>query len=163
MGPAADRGEAGLREKTRQRKVKSAQVRSNGWHRFAQLCTYSSVQAAAPPSNQSTQIFFSYIFHLALFQPPSRSLTPHLAHICTGERTAVRRTHVGGRPESQVSPAVSVSVAAAAGGGGGAVDGWRSDGAGPAGLLSGEADSKQANTHARTHGKKRKKKKQDFC
>lgn len=48
--------------------------------------------------------------------------------------------HVGGRPESQVCLA-----------GGRTVDGWRSDGGGPAGLLSGETDSKQANRHTHTH------------
>lgn len=42
--------------------------------------------------------------------------------------------HVGGRLESQVCLA-----------GGKTVDGWRSDGGGPASLLSGETDSKHAN------------------
>lgn len=60
--------------------------------------------------------------------------------------------HVGWRPESQVCPA-----AAAAAGGGGTVDGWRSDGRGPVGLLSEKADSKQTNTC--THTEKRKKEK----
>lgn len=104
-------------------------------------------------------------FFLSFFSLPFRSfsITPHLAHICTGERTAVRRMHVGGRPESQVCPAAAASAAAApaaGGGGGGTVDGWRSDGGGPAGLLSGEVDSKQANTHAHTQTEKKERKKE---
>lgn len=95
--------------------------------------------------------FFSGCFFL-LFStlPPSHS-SQRLTHICTGERTAVQRMHVGGRLESQVCPG---AAAAAAAGVGGTVDGWRSNGRGPAGLLSGEADSKQTNTC--THRKKKR-------
>lgn len=122
---------------------------------FSCACILLSKQQPHPVTKRPGSFYF--FFHFALFHPPSLSLSLHLAHICTGERTAVQCMHVGGRPESQVCPA-----AAAAAGGGGTVDGWRSDGRGPAGLLSGEADSKQTNTCTHTQRKERKKN-QESC
>lgn len=85
MGPVTER-ENGLREKTERRKVKSVQVKSNGCRGLLSCAVFFT---APHPVTKGRDFFF---FHFTLFLPPS---SLHLAHICTGERTAVQRMWVG--------------------------------------------------------------------